>query len=207
MDTTLDARDLEKVRYHIREKRGALLFARCWILVEGETEYTVLPELGLILGHDFSLCGVCCVEFSQCGLKPLIKVAQDLGIEWHVLADGDQAGNTYVATATQFLGAAPEAERITQLTHRDIEHTFWHAGYDAVYERTAGTNQRRTIVKASAGSTDYPTEVIKAAIATTSKPHLAYEATTAVAANGAAGVPQELKTAIAMAVTLAGRCT
>jgi putative ATP-dependent endonuclease of OLD family len=206
-NATLDARELEKVRYHIREKRGALLFARCWLLVEGETDYTVLPELGLILGHDFSLYGVSCVEFSQCGLKPLIKVAQDLGIEWHLLADGDQAGNSYVATATPLLGTAPKAERITQLTQRDIEHTFWHSGYDAVYEGATGVNQRKAIVKAAPGSADYPTEVMKAAIATTSKPHLAYEAITAVAAKGAAGVPQELKTAISMAVTLAGRRT
>ncbi|MEX0613831.1 MAG: DUF2813 domain-containing protein [Pirellulales bacterium] len=205
-DTTLDARELEKVRYHIREKRGALLFARCWILIEGETDYTVLPELGLILGRDFSLCGVCCVEFSQCGLKPLIKVAEDLGIEWHVLVDGDQAGNTYLATATQFLGATPSAERITQLAHHDIEHTFWHSGYDAVYENATGVNQRNSIVKSAAGSPDYPTEVIKAAIKTTSKPHLAYEVTTAIAARGPAGVPQELKTVIEMAIHLAGRC-
>ncbi|MEX2120420.1 MAG: DUF2813 domain-containing protein [Pirellulales bacterium] len=205
-DTTLDARALEKVRYHIREKRGALLFARCWLLVEGETDYTVLPELGLILGHDFSLCSVCCVEFSQCGLKPLIKVAEDLGIEWHVLADGDQAGSTYVTTATQFLGTSPKAERITQLAHRDIEHTLWHSGYDAVYENATGVNQRKSIVKSAAGSADYPTEVIKAAIATNSKPHLAYEATAAVAAKGATGVPQELKAVIEAAIQLAGRC-
>lgn len=205
-DATLDARELEKVRYHIREKRGALLFARCWLLIEGETDYTVLPELALILGYDFSLCGVCCVEFSQCGLKPLIKVAQDLGIEWHVLADGDQAGNQYVATANQLLNGDPSGERITKLAHRDIEHTFWHSGYDAVYEAATGANQRRSIVTSAAGSADYPTEVIKAAIATTSKPHLAYEATAAVAANGQAGVPPELKAVIEMAIQLAGRC-
>jgi len=204
-DTTLDNRELEKVRYHIREKRGALLFARCWILIEGETDYTVLPELALILGHDFSLSGVCCVEFSQCGLKPLIKVAKDLGIEWHVVADGDQAGNAYVATATQFLDGSPKGERITQLTQRDIEHTFWNSGYDKVYENATGVNQRSAIVKSAPGSSDYPSEVIRAAIKTTSKPHLAYEAIAEVAAKGVAGVPQELKAVVEMAVQLAGR--
>jgi putative ATP-dependent endonuclease of OLD family len=205
-DSTLNARELEKVKYHIREKRGALLFARCWLLVEGETDYTVLPELGLILGHDFSLCGVCCVEFSQCGLKPLIKVAEDLGIEWHLLADGDKAGNDYVATATQLLGTAPKPERITQLSQRDIEHTFWRSGYSSIYENAAGAQQRTSIVKSAPGSADYPTEVVKAAIATTSKPHLAYEATTAVAARGPTGVPPELKSVIETAVQLAARC-
>lgn len=205
-DATLDGRELEKVRYHIREKRGALLFARCWILIEGETDYTVLPELALILGHDFNLCGVCCVEFSQCGLKPLIKVANDLGIEWHVLADGDQAGNTYVTTATQFLDGSSSAERITQLTQRDIEHTFWHSGYESVYERETGVNQRNAIVKTTCRSPDYPSEVIKAAIKTSSKPHLAYEVIAEIAGRGPAGVPQELRTVIDMSIQLAGRC-
>lgn len=205
-EATFDKRELEKIKYHIREKHGALLFARCWLLVEGESDYTVLPELGLSLGHDFSLSGVCCVEFAQCGLKPLIKLAEDLGIEWHLLADGDQEGSKYVNTAKQRLGTTPEPDRITQLTLADIEHTFWHAGYEVIYENAAGARQRNSMVKSAPGSPDYPTQVIKAAIATASKPHLAYEAAIAVAANGAAGVPQELRMAIETAVQLAGRC-
>src|SRR5262249_43941788 len=43
--TTLDQRDLEKVSYHIRSARGSLLFARCWLLVEGWTDYAMVPEL------------------------------------------------------------------------------------------------------------------------------------------------------------------
>jgi putative ATP-dependent endonuclease of OLD family len=94
-----NARDLEKVAYHVRAKRGALLFARCWVLVEGETDFSLVPEFAQILGHDLDLCGVSCVEFSQCWPTPLIKVAKDLGIEWHLLADGDAAGNKYVQAA------------------------------------------------------------------------------------------------------------
>ncbi len=206
LDTTLDRREEEKVRYHIREKRGALMFARCWLFVEGETDFTVLPELGLLLGYDFNLCGVSCVEFSQCGLEPLIKVARDLGIEWHVLADGDAAGNTYVATATQFLDTDPSPDRITQTTQRDIEHSFWHAGHNQVYETNTGANQRRDIVKVANGHADYPGQVIKAAIKTHSKPFMAYEAIAAVRAAGVATVPADLKSAIEKAVELAGRC-
>jgi putative ATP-dependent endonuclease of OLD family len=206
LDTTLTRREEEKVRYHIREKRGALMFARCWLLVEGETDFTVLPELGLLLGHDFNLCGVSCVEFSQCGLEPLIKVARDLGIEWHVLADGDDAGNKYVATATQFLGTDPSPDRITQTTQRDIEHSLWHAGHNQVYETNTGANQRRDIIKVANGHADYPGQVIKAAIKTHSKPFMAYEAIAAVRAAGLGAVPADLKSAIEKAIELAGRC-
>jgi putative ATP-dependent endonuclease of OLD family len=38
------------------------------------------------------------IEFAQSGLKPLIKFARRMGIEWHVLVDGDEAGKKYAAT-------------------------------------------------------------------------------------------------------------
>ena len=38
------------------------------------------------------------IEFAQSGLKPLIKFARRMGIQWHVLVDGDEAGKKYAAT-------------------------------------------------------------------------------------------------------------
>ncbi len=203
-DTTLDARDLQKVSYHVRAKRGALLFARCWLLVEGETDFTVLPEVARLLGYDFDLSGICCVEFSQCGLKPLIQVAKDLGIEWHLLADGDKAGGDYQKTASKYLDADPAADRITKIVQLDIEHCFWHAGYHAVYENAVDANHKK-MVTSGPGTPQYPTETITAAIKSTSKPHLAYEVIAAAGAAGSPGVPADLKTAIDMAIALAGR--
>lgn len=140
------------------------------------------------------------------GPRPFVKIAEDLGIEWHLIADGDQSGNQYANTAKQLLGASHESERITRLSQPDIEHTFWHAGYDALYENAGGPNQRRSIVTSAHGSPDYASQVIRAAIKTTSKPHMAYEVAATAAAKGAAGVPPELKIAIETAVRLAGRC-
>ena len=84
--------DLRRIAYHVRINRAAALFARCWILVEGETEAWVLPELAQICGYDLAAEGIRCVEFAQCGIDPLVRLATDLGIEWHLLADGDLAG-------------------------------------------------------------------------------------------------------------------
>jgi putative ATP-dependent endonuclease of OLD family len=201
---TLDAGEQQKVAYHVRAKRGALLFARCWLLVEGETEFTMLPELARVLGHDLDLAGVCCVEFAQCGLKPLIKVAQDLGIEWHLLADGDQAGRGYVRTATALLGSAPTAERITALAESDIEHCLWHGGFQSLYEQAVDSNHK-TMVKSSRGDPQYPTETIEAAVRSTSKPHLGYAIINEMAKTGAPGVPTILGSVIETAIQLAGR--
>lgn len=199
---TLDSTEARRVIYHIRAKRGALLFARCWLLVEGETEFTLLPELARILGHDLDLTGVCCVEFAQCGLRPLIKVAKDLGIEWHVLADGDRSGQRYAATARSFLGGENESVRITGFPEPDIEHSFWNAGYESVYETAVDANHT-AMVTASKGTAQYTSETINAAVKSTSKPHLAYAVASEAAVRGPSGIPSPLKVAIETAVTLA----
>jgi putative ATP-dependent endonuclease of OLD family len=204
VEGALDARELQKVTYHVRAKRGALLFARCWLLVEGETEFTLLPELARALGHDFDLAGVCCVEFSQCGLEALVKTAQHMGIEWHLLADGDRAGNVFATTARGLLGGDPAADRITSIAEPDIEHCLWQWGYNAIYE-SAVDRYHEAMVTSVAGSAQYRTEVINAAISSTSKPHLSYEIIAEATKKGPPGVPSTVKAAIDAAMKLAGR--
>lgn len=204
--TTLDATESRRVSYHVRAKRGALFFARCWLLVEGETEFTMIPELARILGHDFDLTGVCCVEFAQCGLKPLIKTAADLGIEWHLLADGDPAGQAYSMTAQQYLGASPLADRISALAEPDIEHSLWQHGHHAIYTAAVDAHHQRFITSA-VGTPARVTETIKAAIQSTSKPHLAFAVCTAAAQQGPNSVPLQIKQTIEKCLQLASKST
>lgn len=68
------------------------MFARCWLLVEGETEVWLFNELARQCGYDLAAEGVQIVEFAQSGLRSLIKVAKEFGIDWHVVTDGDPAG-------------------------------------------------------------------------------------------------------------------
>src|SRR5436189_261557 len=62
---TLSDEELRKFTYHIKRTRGELLFARCWLLCEGETEVSVLVEAARLLGLDLERFGVRCVEYSQ----------------------------------------------------------------------------------------------------------------------------------------------
>ncbi|MFW6459349.1 ATP-dependent nuclease [Klebsiella pneumoniae] len=88
----MNAEESRRIAFHIRFNRASSLFARCWLLVEGETETWVINELARQCGHHFDAEGVKVIEFAQSGLKPLIKFARRMGIQWHVLVDGDEAG-------------------------------------------------------------------------------------------------------------------
>ncbi len=118
---SLDADELRRYTYHLRSRRAAANFARCWLFVEGETEFWLMGELARVCGYNFASEGVSCVEFAQCGLDSLIKVAHHLGIEWHLLSDGDSAGQTYARSARRHQEADGE-QRITD---------FGGAGYRA----------------------------------------------------------------------------
>jgi putative ATP-dependent endonuclease of OLD family len=191
----MSAEETRKLSYHLRARRGEAMYARCWLLVEGETEFWVIPELARQAGYDLNLEGVALVEFAQCGLPPLVKLARELGIEWHVLTDGDRTGGMYADEARALAGA--EADwRLTRLREVDIENCFWRHGYEDVYLRAAG--------QAPSGDKRIsPRRVIHHAIKRHSKPYLAFQVLGAVTAEGSPGIPAPLRHTIDTCVQLA----
>ncbi len=192
--------DLRHIGYHVRLNRAGALFARCWLFVEGETEAWLLPELAQLCGYDFPTAGIRCVEFAQSGLRSLLRLANDLGIEWHLLTDGDEAGRAYIATARAFLKGRSMEDRVTLLEEADIEHCLYYNGYSALYQRfagvaAAGPHGRRMREKA--------TSIITRAIHARSKPGLALAVLEMANEPGSPGVPRQLRTVIETVVRLA----
>jgi putative ATP-dependent endonuclease of OLD family len=187
--------ELRRFSYHLRMRRGVATFARCWLLVEGETEFWLLPELARLAGFDLVLEGVALVEFAQGGIAPLVKVADELGIEWHLLADGDEAGRSYAETARALAGADEPSLRVTRLRERDVEHCFWHHGYAPVYRRLARVGRGASQLP--------PARVIQKAIRARSKPDLAFEIIEAASAPGSPGVPAPLRAMLETCIHLA----
>lgn len=122
--------ELRRVGFHIRFHRPKALFARCWLLVEGETEVWLFNELANLCGYNLAAEGVQIIEFAQSGLKSLIKVAKSLGIEWHVVTDGDPAGKKYAATVLHQLKGDHPRHHLTELPDRDIEHFLYQHGFE-----------------------------------------------------------------------------
>jgi putative ATP-dependent endonuclease of OLD family len=141
------------------------------------------------MGYDFALEGIACVEFAQCGLDPLIKVAEELGIEWHVLADGDKAGTSYADTARRLCPDKEPGERLTLLKESDIERCFWDNGYEHVYQRYARLPDRQLRQLSTA-------RVIQTAVRKRSKPFLALSMVEAIARKDSPGIPDVLRSMI-----------
>ncbi len=127
--------ELRKIGFHIRFHRSSALFARCWLLVEGETEVWLFNELARLLDYNLAAEGVQIIEFAQSGLKSLVKVAQSLNIDWHVITDGDAAGKKYSASVRSLLNHEQERHRLTELPNKDIEHFLYENGFEPFFRK------------------------------------------------------------------------
>jgi putative ATP-dependent endonuclease of OLD family len=192
----LSRSELRRFHYHLQSRFGVASFARLWLLVEGESEYWLIPQIARLMGYEFNLEGIACVEFAQCGLDPPIKVARELGIEWHVLVDGDKAGENYGNTARRYLEDDNDKERLTVLTEKDIEFCFWQFGYDEVYKK-------HSRIKGQKLKELSPAKIIQTAVRKRSKPFLALSIVEAIALEGSAGIPQILQDMVHTCVGLA----
>lgn len=192
----LNAEDSRRIAFHIRFNRPSSLFARCWLLVEGETEVWIINELARQCGYHFDAEGVKVIEFAQCGLRPLVKFARRMGIEWHVLVDGDDAGKKYAATVKGLLdnNKALERDHLTSLPALDMEHFMYRQGFADIFHRVAQLpddvpmNMHRIITKA---------------IHRSSKPDLAIEVAMAAAQRGVDTIPSLLKKMFTQVIWLA----
>jgi len=188
--------DQRRVSYHIRLRSPGSLLARCWLLVEGETEAWIIPELARIMGVEFPVEGVRCVEFDQAGVAPMVKIADDLGIAWRLLSDGDQAGQHYALAAENWSGSAESRGGVARLNAPDIEHYLFRNGFESVYRRVAR-------IARSPGSRSDARLVIRTAVKKTSKPAMALAVLEHANQRGPSSVPLELARLIGELAALA----
>ena len=109
---TLTEEEERKFDSHVRRTRGELLYSRCWLLVEGETETTLFAGSAEALGLDLEREGVRCVEFSRTDVGMLAKVANQLGIAWYCVLDDDTGRRKYENPVRAQLGGASEIDRL-----------------------------------------------------------------------------------------------
>ena len=127
----LTPEETRKLSYHVQQGQGALLFARCWLLVEGQTETWVYPAAARALGLNLHREGIRVVEFSQSDAAMLAKVANALGIRWYLVGDVDKQTKEERRLKGHLAGA--EAADRFVFPYPDIEVHLLRNGYETVY--------------------------------------------------------------------------
>ena len=117
-------------------------------------------------------------------MAPLTKAASDLGIEWHLLADGDQAGNKYANSVRAMLKGSRESERLTLLPAKDIEHFLFQNGFAHVFRREARAEKNPWLSNS---------KIIERAVNRRSKPGMALAIVEDAEERGAEAIPPLLR--------------
>ena len=157
----LTERQTRQFNFHIRHARGELLFARVWLLVEGESEETLLSEIARILEINLEQAGVRCVPFRQADIKLYTSLADGLGISWVVLTDSDQQGQDTIRKVQEALNGRNAENMLYVMPEDDLEQHLCENGFGDIYESflTTQTRQQVTVEKTD---TTYWQQVTKA---------------------------------------------
>lgn len=193
---SLNVSDIRRILFHILYRRASSVFARCWLLVEGETEVWLLRELATQSGFHLGSEGVELIEFAQCGLRSLIKYANQMGINWYVLTDGDAAGKKYADTVKSLCPNDQDINNhLTILPARDIENFLFKNGFSHVYKMAGYATTEHIDLPVS--------RIIQKAIHKTSKPDLAIEVCDDAKKRGIESIPTLLRHTFNKVVKLA----
>jgi putative ATP-dependent endonuclease of OLD family len=196
----LTPEEARKFNYHVRRARGELLFARAWLLIEGETEAWIFPAAARALTVDLHREGVRVVEYSQSDVGLLAKVANALGIPWFCVIDDDDGRAQYEGRVKANLGAALEHDRLL-LPYRNAETHLLENGFDAAYAPLMPA-QNLAKIQTPVGSAGYWREYADN-FPKKAKTRAASAAALEMEARGAGSVTPVLKSVIDKAVALA----
>ena len=197
----LSAEERRKFNYHIRLVRGELLFARCWLLVEGETEVWVYPAAARALGKDLHREGVRVVPYRQTDVGLLTKIANALGIAWYCVGDDDSQRQKTESEVKENLGSANYADRLV-FPYIDIEIHLLSNGYDGIYAPFM-PEQNLAKMEKEPSDPDYWIEYAKN-FPRKAKTHAAADVAVEMENRGAAGVTEEISDILDKVILLAG---
>ena len=190
--------EARKFDFHVRRNRGELLFARCWLLVEGETETVLLSGAAEALGYDLERAGVRCVEYAQTDLGMLVKVADQLRIEWYCVADHDEGGRASASAIRRQRGGDTNG-RLT-IPYQNVERFLCDNGFGDAY--VSRMSLQKATPTASPGTPEYWQQVLAALPRGYSKPSAALDAVLRMKAKEKP-VPDTLRSILSRAIDFA----
>lgn len=132
----LTVAEAEKFEFHVKRMRGELLFARCWFLVEGETEEILFAGAARAMNRDLDRAGVRLIKITGAGPTVFVKAAKALGICWFCVVDKDKAGADYRKSIAAVAGPEP-ARRFVVSPYESPEKCLFDTGFHDIYEVSA----------------------------------------------------------------------
>jgi len=92
----LSDNDLTDLDTYAKRIRGEVLFARAWLLCEGQSEYLLLRYFAELLGRPLDNVGVTVIDFQNNGSPgAFVGLARSFEIPWIMICDNDTMGRAF----------------------------------------------------------------------------------------------------------------
>ena len=155
--------EIARLDYIVRINRGNLLFSRYWLLVEGASDFHILQACARKLGYDLYSQGISCIEYAgQLGVDKLIKFANEFGIKWFVIVDGDSEGEKNLKKVEDNLGEGDLADYALVIPGGPLEVLLCKSGHGHVYINTMKQQGKEASdLTAKPGTDEYWNQVYK----------------------------------------------
>ncbi|WP_433708695.1 ATP-dependent nuclease [Paenibacillus illinoisensis] len=140
---TIISKDEENKLYtYIQRTRGEILFARGWLLAEGQTEYIVLNYFAELLELPLDENGISIIDYQNNGSPgSFVKIAKILNYPWYLLSDNDTQGEGTLEQLQKLSYSKEEIDSYTTLLpHVDFETYLVHEGFEEEYLAIAQEN-------------------------------------------------------------------
>ena len=131
---SMSAKDRQTFHRKIRRGRGDLLFARCWLIYEGETEAVLFAGAAEAIGVNLDREGVAGLQCSEITPAALFRTANQFGIPWYLAYDGDSGRKKYEPAAMNNLEGKDPADRYV-CPYLNIEDFLKQNGFEDLYRR------------------------------------------------------------------------
>ncbi len=157
--------ELYNLNIYVQRTRGEILFARKWMLYEGQTEEVLIQYCAETLGYhmeQYGISGICYRTNGSAGA--FVKLAKVLGIEWVLLGDKDKQGSSTMKEIKKCGYTDEEVGKKVYLTEeKDLENEFVKNGFLSDYENIVADkiNEDISKLKADGKLEEYKDEVVK----------------------------------------------
>jgi len=156
--------ELTDLETYAKRIRGEVLFARGWLLCEGQSEYLLVRYFAELLGKQLDQCGISVIDFQNNGSPgTFVALARAFEIPWIMFCDNDPEGVKFVnQVQARGVTGAELAARVRPLpgAGMDLETFLAKNGFLQEYEEIA--TARGWPISTKRGDAGHEEEIAKA---------------------------------------------
>ncbi|MDD5503776.1 MAG: AAA family ATPase [Candidatus Omnitrophica bacterium] len=158
----LTDQDLIKLETCVKRIRGEILFARAWLLCEGQSEYPIVRYFSEVLGQSFDCNGIALIDYRNNGSAGLfVGLARIFAFPWLMLCDTDEQGKNSIKEVKN-RGVSDDqiktAIRLWPNSCKDLEEFLIKNGFVAEYAELITGNGNK--LKNKPGDAEYGNEIL-----------------------------------------------